>query len=93
MNPSVQSFMLAATIKNILIGNGAMLFVGAFCILLLETFHHLRWTLLPQISIYSDYVLPDIAMSIFGMIYAVSLLVHPYGSAKEPEQYVDTGTH
>ena len=123
MNPTIQSFMLAA-----LCALGAVLMCigivtrekvyrkrqlcgicndkehidwkwrhairwSIVCILLLQTFHQLRWTLLPQLSIYSDYVFPDIAMAIFGMIYAASLLVHPYGSAKEPEQYVDTGTH
>ena len=48
------------------------------CILLLEAMHHMRWTLLPQVAIDRDYILPDIAIAAFGVVYAASLLVRPF---------------
>lgn len=46
------------------------------CLLLLETFHHARWTLLPQMVFGKDYILPDVGVAILGVVYGVSLLSH-----------------
>jgi len=46
------------------------------CLLLLEAFHHARWTLLPSVMFGKDYILPDIGVAVLGVVYGVSLLSH-----------------
>lgn len=48
------------------------------CILALEFFHHIRYTWLPEVSIGKDYVLPDVAICVLGLVYGAVLARHSH---------------
>ena len=48
------------------------------CILALEFFHHIRYTWLPDVSIDKDYVLPDLAICVLGVVYGGVLARHSH---------------